>query len=705
MIFPAFETDQNSHSQKNMLKLVKSSVRCAFKYSVPIGRNLPSVNTASKDTVKCRFQLNNDSTRALSTTSSLFAKKPKSKNFKGRQRIKITIPDFATVSQLANLMNVRYENLSKRLEEMGFEDMNHNYILDSETAGLIADEYGFDVNFNAESQGEDLVASPPAEDSKLLKPRPPIVAIMGHVDHGKTTILDYLRKSSIVSQEHGGITQHIGAFSVKTPISKKVITFLDTPGHAAFLKMRERGANVTDIVVLVVAADDSVMPQTKEAIKHIKKSGVSVIVAINKCDKENANPQKVISDLAANDIDVEDYGGDTQTVQVSGLTGLNMEKLEESIVTLSEILDLKAQAVNVPVEGWVVESEVKKGMGPLATVLIRQGTLKPGSILVAGTTYCKVRSIKDEGGKTIKTAGPSSPVELWGWKEVPEAGDEVLQAKDEAQAKRVVENRLNRVARQKTAQNVDVINQTRLDLKKEAEKQEKLEEMRKYGLEESDIETEETIEAEKAKEVRFIIKADVSGSAEAIVESIEHLGNDEVKCTVLYSGVGAPTDTDLERAQIAGASILLFNLKLPKDIDNKAYQKEVDIRPHNVIYHLIEDVTKLLSKELKPIIELNVISETDVREIFEIKGKKKKSFKIAGCKVRSGSLVRSGSIRVMRDDEEVYKGKITTLKHNKDEVAEIAKGRDCGVQLEDWEDFQPGDVIQVYEEKEVPRYL
>jgi len=656
-----------------------------------------------------QYSIRNQSIRSLSSTSRLLAKgrgKGRGSRFAPKQKVKITIPDFATVSQLANLMNVRYAQLAKRLQDMGFEDMNHNFILDSETAGLIADEYGFDVNFHANDGGEDLVAQPPSEDSKLLKPRPPIVAIMGHVDHGKTTILDYLRKSSIVSQEHGGITQHIGAFSVKTPLSKKVITFLDTPGHAAFLKMRERGATVTDIVVLVVAADDSVMPQTKEAIKHIKKSGVSVIVAINKCDKPNANPEKVIADLAANDIDVEDYGGETQTVQVSGLTGLNMEKLEESIVTLSEILDLKAQATNVPVEGWVIESEVKKGMGPIATVLVRQGTLKPGCVLVAGNTYCKVRSIKDEGGKVIKIAGPSTPVELWGWKEVPEAGDEVLQAKDEAQAKKVVETRINRASKQKDAKNVDVINKLRVEQKKEAEKQEKLEEMRKYGLDESDIENGEAKEeSSKTKLVNFIVKADVSGSAEAIVESIGHLGNDEVKCSILYSGVGFPTDTDLERAEIAKASILCFNMNIPKDVDNKAYKKGIDIRSHNVIYHLIEDVTNLLSKELKPFIELKVLSETDVKEIFEIKGKKKKTFKIAGCKVRSGQLTRSGSIRVMRNDEEIHRGKISTLKHNKDDVSEISKGRECGVQLDDWENFQPGDVIQVYEEQEIPRYL
>lgn len=691
-----------------MLSLCKNrSVSCsAHLSSTVLGRGLIKPTIRSMYAKSSSYSIKNKSIiRSLSTSVPTLAQRPSRFKNRNKAKPKIRIPDFATVVQLANLMNVRCENLIDRLEDMGFEDMNHNYILDSETAGLIADEYGFEVNFSTDDGGEDLFPSKIDENSKFLKTRSPIVAIMGHVDHGKTTILDYLRKSSIVSQEHGGITQHIGAFVVKTPISKKTITFLDTPGHAAFLKMRERGANVTDIVILVVAADDSVMPQTKEAIKHIKKSGVPVIVAINKCDKENADPQKVISDLAANDIDVEDFGGDTQTVQVSGLTGLGMEKLEESIITLSEILDLKAQATNTPVEGWVIESEMQKTMGPIATVLIRQGTLKPGSVLVAGTTYCKVRSIKDEGHKVIKTAGPSAPVELWGWKDVPEAGDIVLQAKDEAQAKRVIETRLKRAERSKNAQNVEVINKTRLELKKEVEKQEKLDEIRKYGLDESELETSEEEKAPETKVLNFIVKADVSGSAEAIVESIEHLGNEEVKLSILYSGVGAPTDTDLDRAKTSNATILCFNLKMPKDIDNKAVRMGIEIKHHTVIYHLIEDVVNTLSKQLKPRIELKVLSETDVKEIFEIKGKKKKITKIAGCKVRSGVLSRSSQVRVMRDDEEIFRGKIETLKHNKDDATEIAKGRECGVALQKWSKFEPGDVLQVFEEKEIERFL
>jgi translation initiation factor IF-2 len=630
----------------------------------------------------------------LSSTPAVHAKKVKT----------LTIPRFTTVSALANILGVRYEKLLVRLEEMGFEDLTHNFIMDQETAGLIADEYGYEINFVEEKEGEDLKPMAVPDDKSNWKTRPPIVTIMGHVDHGKTTILDHLRKSSIVDQEHGGITQHIGAFSVKTPITKKQITFLDTPGHAAFLKMRQRGADMTDIVILVVAADDSVMPQTKEAIRHIKQSGVPVIVAVNKCDKENANPERVIADLANNEIDVEDYGGETQTVRVSGLTGLNMDKLEESIITLSEVLELKAPENKAPVEGWIIESQSKKGMGPLATVLVRQGILKKGDILVAGKTYCKVRAMKDEHGKSVKQATPAMPVEIWGWKEVPEAGDECLQAKDESQAKKVIETRLLREGRSKQAHDIDVINKLRLNAKKIMEERDRLDELRKYGLAEEDV-SEPQAETATQKNVNYIIRADVSGSVEAIVESIKDIGNDEVKLTVLTQAVGSPTESDLERAQISGAKVLCFNMKVPKDIENRAAKMGVEIKLHNVIYHLIEEVTADLSSKLEPTIELKVRAEAELREIFEIKGKRKKVFKIAGCKVTSGALERNSPIRVMRNEKEVYRGRFETMKHLKDDVQEVKKGKDCGLSFENWSDFKPGDVIQAYDEHEIPRYL
>jgi translation initiation factor IF-2 len=628
----------------------------------------------------------------------------------------LNIPRFATVATLANLLNVRYDKLVKNLKEMGFENMSHNVILDKETTMLIADEYGFEINeIDEHEDGKDLTPTEFSEDSKFMKTRPPIVTIMGHVDHGKTTILDHLRKSSIVTGEHGGITQHIGAFSVKTPISKKMITFLDTPGHAAFLKMRERGANITDIVILVVAADDSVMPQTIEAIRHIKKSDVACIVAVNKCDKENANPSKVISDLSNHDIITEEYGGDIQVVKVSGLTGLNMDKLEETIITLAEILDLKAATGDkkkVPVEGWIIESQNKSKMGPLATVLIKQGDLKIGDVLVSGSTYCKVKSMKNEFGAAIKLAKPSTPVEIWGWKDVPEAGELILQAKDEKLAKEVVNYRLLLEQRTKETKDVEIINKLRIDAKKEVEKRDRLAELRKYGLNQEDLTEDETASEEPKQEVvNYIVKADVSGSVEAIVDAIKDIGNDEVKLNLLYSDVGSPTDTDLERAELSKATILGFNIKLSKDIDNKASQRKIPIKLHNVIYHLIKDVEDELSSKLTPTIELKVRAETEIKEIFEIKGKRKKVFKIAGCKVISGSLERSSKIRVVRDKTndtegyEVYRGKLDTLKHLKDDVIEVKKGKECGVAFEGWSGFAPGDVIQVFEENEIKRYL
>lgn len=630
---------------------------------------------------------------------------------KDAPKIHIQIPTFVTVSNLATIMGVYLNDLLKKLNELGFEDMKYNFILDKETASLIADEYGFVVTMN-DDLGADLFPSPVVEAK--LKPRAPIVTIMGHVDHGKTTILDHLRKSSVVDQEHGGITQHIGAFSVITPISKKKITFLDTPGHAAFLKMRERGANITDIVILVVAADDSVMPQTIEAIKHAKKSGVPIIVAINKCDKPTANPDKVIADVSSHGIEVEDYGGDTQTVQVSGKTGLNMDKLEEAVITLSEMIDFQSEQQGVPAEGWVIESEMKKGLGNVATVLVKRGTMKAGSIIVAGNTYCKIRGMRDELGKQVKLAGPSTPVEIWGWKELPGAGDEVIEAKTEQIGKKVCDNRIAREKQIQASRDIETINAKRKNEVRELAKQEKLNELKLAGLSIEDL-SEDDINAmgvsgesetkDKCEKVNFIIKSDVFGSAEAIKESINGLGNDEVQAVVIFEEAGHPTELDLDRAEAAGAQILCFNMKVNKDIQSKASKKNVEIKEHNVIYHLIEDVTKCLTDKLTPRIEHKTLAEVDVRDVFTITGKNKSKYKIAGCKVSTGIIKRTSQVMVERNGAEVFKGKLSSLKHVKDDVNEVKKGTECGVAFEGWDGFQTGDIIKVYEEIVHPRYL
>lgn len=622
------------------------------------------------------------------------------KTQKTKENIKISIPTFITVSSLATIINVPLSDFLRKLEVLGFEGMAHNYILDKENASLIANEFGFDVTMSDDT-GMDLF--PAAVVPEKLVARAPVVTIMGHVDHGKTTILDHLRKSTIVEGEFGGITQHIGAFSVTTPVSKKNITFLDTPGHAAFLSMRERGAMVTDIVVLVVAADDSVMPQTIEAINHAKKSGVPMVVAINKCDKPGTKIEKVLGDLARYEIDIEDYGGETQTVQVSGKTGLNMDKLEEAVITLLELSEFKAEAAGVPAEGWIIESQVVKGLGNVSTVLVRRGTVKVGSFVVAGTTYCKVRGMKDEHGKAVRVAGPSTPVQIWGWKELPQAGDQMLEATSEQICRKVVQNRQSRQKQIQAASDIEKINEKRQGEIKELQRQEKANELKLAGLDASEFDPESG--ENRCISVKYIVRSDVFGSAEAIKESIDGLGNDEVRAVVLSHDAGLPTESDVDTARALDAQILCFNVKVPKAIQSRAGKLGVDVHEHNVIYRLIEGVTKELTSRLKPHIEVKVVAEIDLRSIFSITAKNKTHYKIAGCKVLSGVLKRASKVRVLRKGEIVHTGTLSSLKHVKQDITEATKGFECGLSFEGWDKFEEGDRIEAYEETEIPRYL
>lgn len=435
----------------------------------------------------------------------------------------VHLPEYISVANLASLLRLRVEDFVKKLEELGFEEVQNDHILNAEHAGLIAQEYNFEPIIEAEGQDGDLYPAEPVtpEDYAGLPPRPPVVTIMGHVDHGKTTILDYMRSTSVAAGEFGGITQHIGAFSVPLA-SGKNITFLDTPGHAAFETMRARGANVTDIVVLVVAADDSVMPQTVEAIKHAQAAQVPIIVAINKIDKQQADPERVKSDLGRHSVDVEDFGGEVQTVCVSGKTGQGIPDLEEAITTLSEILDHRADP-EAKVEGWVLEGSTKKS-GKVATVLVRNGTLKQGDILVAGNTWARVRSMRNEAGAVIKTVGPGMPVEVDGWREQPIAGDEALQAEDEHHAAEISELRTAKSERQQMAKDMEAINEFRRLETERREAEEAAAEAIKNG------ETaENSVKKESGPEIiSFIVKADVSGSAEAVIDSISSIGNNEV---------------------------------------------------------------------------------------------------------------------------------------------------------------------------------
>lgn len=635
-------------------------------------------------------------------------KKAVKQNNEEKAKFKLDIPTFLSVSNFATILRVRVPELLIKLEELGFENMTNDYILDAETAELIAEEYGFEVNRD-DNLGADLFPQALSEDPKKLKPRSPIVTIMGHVDHGKTTILDYLRKSSIVKGEFGGITQHIGAFVVTTPVSKKKITFLDTPGHAAFLKMRERGANMTDIVILVVAADDSVMPQTIEAIKHAKNAGVPVVVAINKCDKETANPDKVVADLSGKGIDVEDYGGDTPCIRVSGKTGLGMKDLEETVIAVAELLDLKTQERGIQTEGWVLESQVKKGLGNVATFLVKQGELKTGQFIVAGTTFCKIRGMKDEHGKNIKVAKPAQPVEISGWKDLPDAGEVGLESKNEALAKKVIANREKRKRMLDEAEQIDIMNKQRTKALVDAQRDEKIQDyqLKGFSLEEiKELEPElfDDIENQTQK-VNFIIKADVSGSAEAVRQSIEGLGNDEVQSNIIFEEVGSPTDSDINRAKDSNAQILAFNVKVPKDIMNTASQAGVEIKEYNVIYHLIENVLDTLTSKLPPIYETKVTSKVSIKQLFDITIKGKKTMTIAGSRVVDGIFKRNSDVRLVRKNDVIYEGKVKQLKVEKDDVAEVQNGADCGIALDGGPDIQVGDIIESVEKVAIKRHL
>ncbi|KAL1988163.1 hypothetical protein VTN96DRAFT_693 [Rasamsonia emersonii] len=600
------------------------------------------------------------------------------------------LPEFISVINLADILGVRPTDFVARMEEMGFEGVTYTHVLDAETAGLIASEYNFEPIF--ETEEEDLKAAPEPEDKSALPSRPPVVTIMGHVDHGKTTILDWLRKSSIAASEHGGITQHIGAFSVAMP-SGKTITFLDTPGHAAFLEMRRRGANMTDIVVLVVAVDDSVKPQTVEAIKHAREADVPIIVAINKIDKENVNPERVKQDLARHNVNVEDYGGDVQAICVSGKTGQGMLDLEEAIVTLSELLDHRAP-VDGNAEGWVVEATTKK-VGRVATVLVRRGTLRPGDIIVAGTTWARIRTLKNEAGVAVDKATPGMPVEIDGWKEQPEAGAEVLQAPSEQKAKDVVEYRLEKAETQKLSQDTAVINEAR---KETLEK-------RRREAEEEEGESESTEAPTGPKAINFLIKADVSGSAEALMNAVSGIGNNEIFAHILRSGVGPITEFDVKHAAMANANIICFNTPVDPTISRMAESHGVKILKHTIIYELIDDVKAKMSEHLPPSVSQRVTGEAEIGQIFHITVKGRETTPIAGCKVRNGVISRAKKVRVLRGKEIIYDGAIASLKNVKKDVTEMRKDTECGMGFEGWTDFAVGDHVQCYEEIYEKRYL
>ncbi|KXT00827.1 hypothetical protein AC578_2915 [Pseudocercospora eumusae] len=631
----------------------------------------------------------------------------------------ISLPEFVSVQQLSQLLGVRYDEFVERLEELGYDDVFPGKTLNSETSTLIAMEYNFEPTFDGgeqEAEERDLKPQPEAYDKSMLPERPPVVTIMGHVDHGKTTILDYLRKSSVAAGEAGGITQHIGAFSVPLASSGKTITFLDTPGHAAFLAMRQRGANVTDIVILVVAADDSVKPQTLEAIKHAKAAGVPMIVAINKVDKEEADIQRVKQDLARHGVEIEDFGGETQVVEVSGKTGQGMDELEENIVTLSEVLDHRAETDGA-VEGWVLEATTKKS-GRVATVLVRRGTLKPGNVIVAGKTWARVRSLRNEGGKTLQSASPGMPVEVDGWKDQPMAGDEVLEAPSEQKANDVVEFRLEKDERERTASDTEAINESRRIAQERqsrekaaslAAKQAQRSAARHGGAAEGPSNSIDAPERDREQsgqmEVPFIIKADVSGSAEAVSAYIMSVSNPLITPKILSSQVGSVHESDIEMANAAGGHIISFNLPPDPEMQGAAESRGVKILENNIIYRVLDDVKSVLEDKLPPIVSQRVLGEAEVSAAFEISIGGRKKMKIAGCKVRNGVIRKKSRVRVTRNGEKIHDGTISSLKNVKKDVTEMGKGTECGIGFDDWQDFEVGDQIQTYEEISEKRKL
>jgi translation initiation factor IF-2 len=582
----------------------------------------------------------------------------------------VQLPEAIVVSELANRMSERVGAVVKSLMNMGLM-VTQNQTIDADTAELIIEEFGHTVVRVSDADVEDVIKE--IEDkTEDLQPRPAVITIMGHVDHGKTSLLDAIRKTKVVAGEAGGITQHIGAYQVTTD-GGSVLTFLDTPGHAAFTSMRSRGAQVTDIVVLVVAADDAVMPQTIEAIHHAKAADVPMIVAINKIDRPDADPDKVRTDLLQHEVVVEKMSGEVQDVEVSAITGQGLDELLDAIALQAEILELKANPGRAA-SGAVIEAKLDVGRGPVATVLVHTGTLKQGDIFVVGEQWGKVRAMENDKGERIKVAGPSVPVEVLGLNGTPEAGDVLNVTDTEAQAREIAEYRAQ-AAKDKRAAAGAATTLEQLMANAKAD--------------------------ENVSELPILVKADVQGSAEAIVQAMEKIGNDEVRVRVLHSGVGAITETDVGLAEASGAPIMGFNVRANASARNTANQKSVEIRYYSVIYDLVDDVKAAASGLLSAEIRENFIGYANIKEVFKVTG----IGKVAGCLVTEGVARRSAGVRLLRDNVVIHEGTLKTLKRFKDEVPEVQSGQECGMAFENYDDIRANDVIEIFEREEVTRTL
>ena len=582
----------------------------------------------------------------------------------------VQVPEAIIVSELANRMAERSAEVVKSLMKMGMM-VTQNQVIDADTAELIIEEFGHKIVRVSDSDVEDAITE--IEDKpEDLKPRPPVITIMGHVDHGKTSLLDSIRNAKVVAGEAGGITQHIGAYQVKTK-DGTILSFLDTPGHAAFTSMRSRGAQVTDIVVLVVAADDSVMPQTIEAINHAKAAEVPMIVAINKCDKPEANPDNVRTELLQHEVIVEAMSGEVQDVEVSAITGQGLDELLEAIALQAEILELKANSKRAA-HGAVIEAQLDVGRGPVATVLVQNGTLNQGDIFVVGEQWGKVRALINDKSERVKEAGPSVPVEVLGLNGTPEAGDVLNVVETEAQAREIAEYRENAAKEKRAAAGAGT----------------SLEQLMAKAKEDENV-----------TEMPILVKADVQGSAEAIVQAMEKIGNEEVRVRVLHYGVGAITDTDVGLAEASGAPVMGFNVRANASARNSANQKGVEIRYYSIIYDLVDDVKAAASGLLSAEIRENFIGYSQIKEVFKVSG----VGKVAGCLVTEGVARRSAGVRLLRDDVVIHEGTLKTLKRFKDEVPEVQSGQECGMAFENYEDIRPNDVIEIFEREEIARKL
>jgi len=579
----------------------------------------------------------------------------------------VELADTITVQQLSQKMSVKATEVMKSLMGLGVM-ANVNASIDQETAALVVEEFGHQVKLIDANSVETELEQALVYDAKP-EPRAPVVTVMGHVDHGKTSLLDYIRNTQVASGEAGGITQHIGAYRVGTDHGE--ICFIDTPGHAAFTAMRARGATSTDIVILVVAADDGVMPQTEEAVQHAKGAGVPLVVAVNKIDKEGADPDRVKNELAAKEVIPEEWGGDTQFIPVSAITGEGIDQLLEAVLLQAELLELTA-VEDGPAQGVVIESRLDKGKGSVATLLIQNGTLKQGDIVVAGEQYGRTRAMSDENGQPLKVAGPATPVSILGLDGTPAAGDQFVVTKDEKSAREVAEFRKDRSKNERLASPAVTLDNL----------------LASFG-------------GQEAQALNIVVKADVRGSLEAIVAALHELGNDEVRVNVVFSGVGGLSETDINYAVTANAVVFGFNVRADTQAKRLVEKEGIDLRYYKVIYDLVDDVKAALSGMLAPEIREEIVGIAEVRDVFD----SKKFGAIAGCMVVEGSVFRSKKIRVLRDNVVIYEGELESLRHFKDEVESVRSGTECGIGVKNYNDVRVKDQIEVFDTREVARAL